>query len=526
MTEPAPLRRSRAQEIGQIVLQKWLVPLPDFSQYETLDKDEVSRLWTAGDAEELTYFFDEAVEAYPDEVAFHIWAAVWNYQIGAFDMAFEYACRAYEIEPSLKTSAFRLHLAWISCDAIQAKIYAEEVLFFDSCHETACLLIANFYIAYGCFERSREFLGRLLLKDSSNVCGRMGAMSLRLHAGHAVSWQEMQTLLLLYSDDPSVLLFTVGVYSMRGEHEKAWQIKDRLWSQSMVWAARTDLWDHPQWDGKPFPGKTLLITYGSGCGFGDVFQLVRFIPQMQALGGHVLIAPPHYELVEILVETFGDIVCDFSFEMADWCDFWIDLEELPRTLRMTPENLPNAVPYLKVDCAWQDLGRTLSPSNELTVGVAWGVASMNIATLGREPGLREFAPLAKVPHVRFVSLQKGPAEGQLNNPPPGMQIEEVLSDDPSWEETASIIQQCDVIVAADNAVANLSGALGRPVWVALKRYGDYRWHGAGGRTPWYPSARVFEQPFPGQWAPVFDRIAEQLAQLVAERERLMLADSV
>src|SRR5262249_5230637 len=77
--------------------------------------------------------------------------------------------------------------------------------------------------------------------------------------------------------------------------------------------------------------------------------------------------------------------------------------------------------------------------------------------------------------------------------------------------TAAVIQNLDLVVSIDSAVAHLAGALGAPVWVALSFAPDWRWLLDREDSPWYPTARVFRQRCLGGWDEVFRRIAAGLA---------------
>src|SRR5262249_56811402 len=82
-----------------------------------------------------------------------------------------------------------------------------------------------------------------------------------------------------------------------------------------------------------------------------------------------------------------------------------------------------------------------------------------------------------------------------------------------FAETAAVVANLDLVVTVDTAVAHLAGAMGRPVWVALKQVPDWRWLLGREDSPWYPTARLFRQPRAGDWDEVFRRIAGELAVL-------------
>jgi ADP-heptose:LPS heptosyltransferase len=75
----------------------------------------------------------------------------------------------------------------------------------------------------------------------------------------------------------------------------------------------------------------------------------------------------------------------------------------------------------------------------------------------------------------------------------------------------------DLVISVDTAVAHLAGALGRPVWTLLPSAPDWRWLMHRADTPWYPTMRLFRQPQPGAWDPVFAAVAAELRRLVASQ---------
>jgi hypothetical protein len=133
----------------------------------------------------------------------------------------------------------------------------------------------------------------------------------------------------------------------------------------------------------------------------------------------------------------------------------------------------------------------------------------------RSTHLNDWAPLAAVRAVSWVSLQKGgaPAE-QVRSPPAGMTIADATEDLDDFYDTAAMIAGLDLVISVDTAVAHVAGALGVPTWLLSRYDGCWRWLGNAPTSPWYPTMRIFPQPEPGDWASVMNTVQDELVKLV------------
>ena len=82
-----------------------------------------------------------------------------------------------------------------------------------------------------------------------------------------------------------------------------------------------------------------------------------------------------------------------------------------------------------------------------------------------------------------------------------------------FADTAGLVAQLDLLVSIDSSVAHLAGALGKPVWLMLRKAGEWRWLHDRSDSPWYPKHRIFRQQSHGAWESVVRDIGEQLRVL-------------
>ena len=73
-----------------------------------------------------------------------------------------------------------------------------------------------------------------------------------------------------------------------------------------------------------------------------------------------------------------------------------------------------------------------------------------------------------------------------------------------------MINQLDVVISVDTAVAHLAGALGKSTWLLLPANADFRWLLDCSDSPWYPTMRIFRQSCRGDWQSVAKEVIEQL----------------
>jgi ADP-heptose:LPS heptosyltransferase len=111
-------------------------------------------------------------------------------------------------------------------------------------------------------------------------------------------------------------------------------------------------------------------------------------------------------------------------------------------------------------------------------------------------------------------LQKGATKSAQ---PDGLGLIDFTADLNDFADTAALIDNLDVVICVDTAVAHLAGAMGKRVWVALSAAADWRYLANREDSPWYPTMRIFRQKKLGDWETPVNQMASALADLVADR---------
>jgi hypothetical protein len=196
-------------------------------------------------------------------------------------------------------------------------------------------------------------------------------------------------------------------------------------------------------------------------------------------------------------------------------DLHCPLLSLPGAFRTALSTVPAEVPYLRPEpeaaARWRE---RLAPLPGLRAGLVWAGNPGHSNDRNRSIPFDALSPLWRVPGVSWASLQVGARAGDPRQAGTGAvhDLSPALGD---FAETAAAIAALDLIVAADTAVAHLAGALGRPVWLMLPHVPDWRWLLRREDSPWYPTARLFRQERPGDWAGVVGRIAAEIEAFAA-----------
>ena len=174
-------------------------------------------------------------------------------------------------------------------------------------------------------------------------------------------------------------------------------------------------------------------------------------------------------------------------------DLHCPLMSLPLAFGTTLATVPAHVPYLRAPTERVEAWRTRLPA---------GPGSASPGRASRATRTTATARSFSRSSSRFWRSRESPLSAcnaryraadlaGLAQCPNLVRLEEALTD---FADTAAVIEQLDLVIAVDTAVAHLAGALGKPVFVLISYIQDWRWLAGRADSPWYPTARIFRQP--------------------------------
>tara|TARA_B100000700_G_scaffold156389_1_gene173682 strand:+ start:787 stop:2676 length:1890 start_codon:yes stop_codon:yes gene_type:complete len=268
-------------------------------------------------------------------------------------------------------------------------------------------------------------------------------------------------------------------------------------------------------DNKEFrKGEKLLVV--SEQGLGDTLLFMRYVPYLRKQGLDISFCAQTklHSLIKKSAIDPNPLTSEQSTLVTE--GEWIPLLSLPRHLQVNPKNPIISEPYIfttdELKSKWKNI---LNKEKKPIVGINWqGNKNMEKRCYqGRSIPLEKFSILSDLNDIKILSFQKGFGSEQLNNCSFKNKFVECQSQvDSTWDflENAAIIENCDLIITCDTAIAHLAGGMGKKVWLLLRDIPFWTWGLNGKSTFWYPSMRLFRQKERHNWGEVMERVSNEI----------------
>jgi len=259
----------------------------------------------------------------------------------------------------------------------------------------------------------------------------------------------------------------------------------------------------------PLPENSSLVLYCEQ-GMGDLIQFLRFTRYLET-DNFVIECP---ESMRSLLKANGYKTTTDGSEVEH--DYHCSIMSLPYLLGLGSdfENKAKSDSYLK-----SKLEADLVEYSDFKIGIAWAGNPQHPKDNERSCYLKNFRRIHDISGFKLFSLQKDtrsriwpPKENpiDLTTGADGMRIIDMSPYLETWQETAAVINEMDLIITVDTAILHLAGALGKKTWGLMSYNTDTRWEMDGEDTFWYPSVKIFRQEERGNWQKVFRSITRLL----------------
>lgn len=255
--------------------------------------------------------------------------------------------------------------------------------------------------------------------------------------------------------------------------------------------------------------KTILVHCEQG--LGDQIQFARYLWAMKERRLNVIVEAP--AVMARLLEPIGFPVFVRNEPLPRF-DLHCPIMSLAAVFGTTLSTVPTFPSYLSASedavARWKARFDRM-PGKK--IGLAWWSGVRPDQPIAVAMQRRKSIPTAEIARLLsedavFVSLQKDkPDDGTLNIFDPMPEVSDL-------SETAAIIENLDLVITVDSAVAHLAGALGKPVWVLNRADICWRWLSGDVKSPWYDSARIYRQSEPMKWGGVIDQVQSDLRDFI------------
>jgi tetratricopeptide (TPR) repeat protein len=296
-----------------------------------------------------------------------------------------------------------------------------------------------------------------------------------------------------------------------GDFRRGWTEYQWRWEANNI---NPQTFTQPMWNGEPLDGRTILLRHEQGD--GDTLQFVRYAPLVKRLGATVLLHCRR-SLAALLTTCQGVDSVHVTGDPTPKFDYHVPLLSLPGIFQTELDTIPAQVPYIwppeELVGRWRG---ELPAGGPLKVGIVWRGSPMHRRDRRRSIPLEHFAPLASIDGVQLYSLQVGGGNDELRTFSAADRVIDLAGRIESFQDTAAIMRNLDLVVSCDSAPIHLAGALGVNVWAALPFSADWRWLSGREDSPWYPTLRLFRQTALGDWSAVFAALIERLRRLAAQ----------
>tara|TARA_A100001035_G_scaffold273774_1_gene264754 strand:- start:56 stop:1531 length:1476 start_codon:yes stop_codon:yes gene_type:complete len=267
-----------------------------------------------------------------------------------------------------------------------------------------------------------------------------------------------------------------------------------------------------EWYGENLNNKRILIV--SEQGIGDNIQFFRYLYCIKEQYKAEIYFYTDEKLKHLFEKSPFKIICDLSD--LNNVDFYQHLLSLPGIFYKEKKKIQKNIPYIKINninnTKWKN---KLSKFKKPIIALNWQGDKNFLFDDTRSIKLSFFEKLIQIKKYNFISIQKNFGSEQINLNNFSEKIKdfsnEIDENNRVFEDTISILNNIDMLVTSDTAVAHLAGTMQIKTYLLLSNNPEWRWHIENKMRCFYPNINIIQQDKDNDWTSVFKKLENTIS---------------
>lgn len=269
-----------------------------------------------------------------------------------------------------------------------------------------------------------------------------------------------------------------------------------------------------EWNGENINDKKILII--SEQGIGDNIQFFRYLFSLKENYNPNIFFYTDKKLKYLFKDSPFNIVSDLD-NLND-IDYYQHLLSLPGIFFNKNNLIQKCINYININknnnFIWKE---KLKKFNKPVIALNWQGDQNFLNDSERSIKLIKFKNILKNEKFKFISLQKGYGSDQISSYDLNSSILDLSSKidltENSFEDTIDILNNINLLITTDTAIAHLAGTLNVKTLLLLGYNPEWRWYIEIEKKCFYPSIKIIQQTHFDNWDSVFENINSELDKI-------------
>lgn len=277
----------------------------------------------------------------------------------------------------------------------------------------------------------------------------------------------------------------------------------------------------PMWTGKEdISNKTLLVQFEQG--LGDNILMFGYFGRLAKLAKKVIfMCEP--ELAPLLKNNeWGIRIVPYDHLRYNKLrfDYWIESMSIPNVLNLDTKTMKVDGGYIKANPKLVEKYRKkYFNNNNIKIGVAY--RGHVKGQLSRQVNTEQLLGLDNVENISIYFLDMSISDACGNKFKNNKPINIVKDTAKNFADTAAIIENCDLILATDNGLLNLAGAMGKKALGLFNTDYHFRWYDLNNKDcGYFNSVKPFVNKELDNWEDSIKQAIEEVKDYVSHKLQL------